>query len=104
MLRKHLLADSEGGDSPEPIVFEFWKKLNIKDVMFMVAKAWNDVPDTTIQASWNKLLVTDNSEQHVEEPPGVQEFINTLESISGCSDCDETNVKKWTAKIKDMRF
>ena len=90
LLRKLLLADSEGGDSPELTVVEFWKKLNIKDVMFMVAKAWNDVPETTIQASWNKLLVTDNSEQHVEGPPGVHD---TLESIAGCSDCDETNVK-----------
>ena len=48
----------------------------------MVAKVWNDVPDTTIQVSWNKLLVTNSSEQHVEEPSTVQEFIDTLESVT----------------------
>ena len=52
-------------------------------------------PTLPFKLAGTKLLVTDNSEQHVEEPPGVQEFIDTLESIPGCSDCDETNVKVW---------
>ena len=64
LLRKLLLADSAASpeDDPELTVVDFWKKLNIKDVMFMITKAWNDIPESTIQASWNKLLVNQDAE------------------------------------------
>ena len=91
---KLLLADTAAEDDPELSVVSFWKQLNMKDVMFMITKAWNDVPETTVQASWNKLLVSQDAEELVEEPP-VQEFLNALEFIPGCGDCDETNVKDW---------
>ena len=53
LLRKLLLADTttSAGSDPELTVVEFWKKLNIKDVMFMITKAWNDIPESTIRAS-----------------------------------------------------
>ena len=58
LLRKLLLADTTtSAEDPELTVVELWEKLNIKDVMFMIAKAWDDIPESTIRASWNKLLV-----------------------------------------------
>ena len=56
--QKTTLADTAAEDDPELSVVSFWKQLNMKDVMFMVAKAWNNVPETPIQASWNKLLAS----------------------------------------------
>ena len=53
-LKKLLLADL-GTSNPEDTIIEFWKRINIKDAMFMVSAAWNDIPQSTIQASWRKL-------------------------------------------------
>ena len=39
LLRKLLLADEPTGEDPELGVIEFWKSLNLKDVMCIVAKA-----------------------------------------------------------------
>ena len=99
LLKKLLLADSTTStDAPELTIIEFWKKLNIKDAMFMVAEAWNDVPESTIQASWKKLL---NEETASTESPGsvdsetIPDFLQVLECIQGCEDCDAADVQKW---------
>ena len=34
----------------------FVKKINIKDVVYRVAEAWDDIPSSTITKSWNMLL------------------------------------------------
>ena len=93
-----LLADTttSAGNDPELTVIEFWKKLNIKDVMLMITKAWNDIPESTIQASWNKILINQGtSDEASEESPLVPELLHTLESIHGCGDCDEADVREW---------
>jgi len=50
-----LLADARTSN-PEDTIIEFWKRINIKDAMFIVSAAWNDTPQSIIQASWRKLL------------------------------------------------
>ena len=97
LLRKLLLYDTttSAEDDPKLTVVEFWKKLNIKDVMFMIAKAWNDIPESTIRASWNKLLVCQGADGSSEESPIIPELLHTLESIHGCGDCDEADVREW---------
>ena len=69
LLRKLLLADN----GPELTVVEFWKKLNIKDAMFMIAKAWNDIPESTIQTSWNKLLIGQGRDEPSEDSSTIPE-------------------------------
>jgi len=61
LLKKLLLADA-GTSYPEDTIIDFWKRINIKDAMFMVAAVWNDIPQSTIQASWRKLLKSSNSD------------------------------------------
>ena len=57
LLKKLLLADESSGDSSEVSCFDFWKRLTIKDAMYMVSDAWNDITDANIRAwSWKKLL------------------------------------------------
>ena len=41
LLKKLLLADESSGDSSEVSCFDFWKRLTIKDAMYMVSDAWN---------------------------------------------------------------
>ena len=40
----------------------FVKSINIKDVVYMSAAAWDDIPASTITKSWNKLLVDPSSQ------------------------------------------
>ena len=83
--------------NPKHTVIEFWKKLNIKDAMFLIAAAWNDIPESTLQASWRNPLLSQGTrtENPVEEQPSVPELLKVLESIHGCDDCDEADVREW---------
>jgi len=48
---KLLLEDTDGRS-----MVEFAKSVNLKDVVYMVASAWEDIPASTFKKSWNKLL------------------------------------------------
>jgi len=61
-LLKKLLFANAGTSNLEDTITDFWKRINIKDAMFMVAAAWNDIPQSAIQASWRKLLKSSNSD------------------------------------------
>ena len=56
LLQKLLLEDREGRS-----IIEFVKKIDMKDVVYMAAAAWEDVPPSTLVKSWKKLLRTENS-------------------------------------------
>lgn len=54
------MADEEGTS-----MFTFLKSVNIKDVVYRSAQAWDDVPSSTLVKSWCKLL-QGNDRQHEE--------------------------------------
>ena len=51
MLHNLLLEDKDGQS-----VVEYAKSINLKDVVYMVASAWDDIPASTSKKTWNKLL------------------------------------------------
>ena len=51
LLQKLILEDAEGRS-----VIQFVKQVNIKDVVYMSATAWDDLLLLTLTKSWNKLL------------------------------------------------
>lgn len=55
LLQNLLLEDQEGRS-----IIEFVKKINMKDVVYMTAAAWDDLPSLTLARSWNKLLRISN--------------------------------------------
>ena len=63
------------------------------------AKAWDEIPQSTLQASWNKLLREGGTS--VAEPSVVPEMVEALESIPGCGDCDEADVTEWVGMDSD---
>ena len=103
LLKKLLLADESSGDLSEVSCFDFWKRLTIKDAIYMVSDAWNDITDANIRASWKKLLggdqlatsTVDSEKQSLEEEIPVQEMLQALGCLEECTDCDETNVEEW---------
>ena len=80
----------------------------------MVAAAWNDIPGTTIRASWRKLYKsndetsialqdtdcqgsstnptsTDVTDQlQPTDLPSAEDFLHSLSRIHGCTECDMT--------------
>ena len=82
----------------------------------MVAAAWNDIPGTTIRASWRKLYKsndetstalhdadrrgssTNPTSTDQPEPidlPPVEDFLYSLRNIHGCNECDITDEQEW---------
>ena len=51
LLQKLLFEDEEGRS-----IIEFVKSINMKDVVYMTAAAWEDISSLTVQNFWNKLL------------------------------------------------
>ena len=56
LLQKLVLEDQEGRS-----IIQFVKQINVKDVVYMTAAAWEDIPSLTLTKSWNKLLHTGNT-------------------------------------------
>ena len=77
--------------------------MTIKDAMYMVSDAWNDITDANIRASWKKLLggdllttsTGDSEKQSLEEENPVREMLQVLGCLEECTDCDEANVEEW---------
>ena len=64
LLQKLLLEDQEGRS-----IIDFVKKI-MKDVVYMTAAAWDDLPSLTLARSWNKLLcIGDITEQSSSTVP-----------------------------------
>jgi hypothetical protein len=98
LLKKLLLADTSTPSISNPAlaIVDYWKKLTIKDAIFMVANAWNDVPQTTIAASWKQLLSQSiTCDTPVEESVTIPELKQALGAIQGCEDSDEADIAEW---------
>ena len=48
LLQKLLLEDEEGRS-----IVEFVKQINMKDVVYMIAGAWEDISSSTLRKSWD---------------------------------------------------
>ena len=63
-----LLEDQKGRS-----IIEFCKKINIKDVVYMAAAAWDDVSALTLAKSWHKHIqmgdctTTSSSTDHMKD-------------------------------------
>ena len=55
LLKKLLLADDSNTTDSEVSFLGVWKSLILKDAMYTVADAWNDITDANIRASWKTL-------------------------------------------------
>lgn len=48
-IQKVLLADDEEN------VMEFYKETDLKECVYMIANAWNDVESITLERAWRKI-------------------------------------------------
>ena len=72
------------------------KKINIKDVIYMSAAAWEDVSQKTLRNSWKKLWpeIAENCDAETTESAkndnlsGNKEIIELLKDIEGCENVE----------------
>ncbi|KAL4089826.1 hypothetical protein QTP88_024787 [Uroleucon formosanum] len=52
-------------DSVDPVHgSDFWKHYTLKDTMFNITQAWDDLPHVTLNRAWNKLWPQENDEDN----------------------------------------
>ncbi|KAG8327146.1 hypothetical protein J6590_024531 [Homalodisca vitripennis] len=71
-------------------ILEMYKNTNLKDAIYMAAKAWANVVETTVKKACNKLCPTFDCEtRSTPEEPRNDTFISeVLKESSGFEECD----------------
>ena len=80
-------------------VIEDIKSINIKDVVYMSAAAWDDISALTLTTSWNKLLASNKTTESDQQPENADSQEQSVESLAkeldpNLSDEDITNRMK----------
>ena len=60
---------------------QFVKGLNIKDCIYMCAKAWDDIREESLSRAWNKLLVGTDPSNIATDSPGTSGDADDASSI-----------------------
>ena len=84
LLQKLLLEDQEGRS-----IIQFVKQINMKDVVYMTATAWEDIPSLTLTKSWNKLLRT--AEVSVDSGDGIDEVLQLAQQLDSNLETEDVN-------------
>ncbi|GBN03992.1 Jerky -like [Araneus ventricosus] len=74
------------------------KKINVKDIIYMVAQAWQLVKAATIRKSFHKIIVQKRREdesQQTENPPTDGELFEIINGIEGCEEVLDEDIFNW---------
>lgn len=77
---------------------EALKKINVKDVIYKVAQAWQLVNPATIRKSFNKIIVEKRRQgesQQTENTPTDGELLEIINGIEGCEEVLEEDICEW---------
>ncbi|GBM78129.1 Jerky -like [Araneus ventricosus] len=77
---------------------EALKKINVKDVIYMIAQAWQLVKAATIRKSFHKIIVQKRREdesQQTENPTTDRELFEIINGIEGCEEVLEEDIFEW---------
>lgn len=86
-LRQLLQETNETKSVPEIL-----KTINMKQVVYWCAQAWEKVKSQTLKNCWNKLfdgILVDNLTENEENIQGL------VEQLPGCEDIDQTEIREW---------
>lgn len=107
---RRLLLSSilENCDADESVtISECLKKINLKDVVYWSATAWNNVSASNIQRSWNKILIREAAPQDQNddsEDNAVQRVEEILKKIPGYEDINQPEIEDWINSEKKNEF
>ncbi|XP_028649015.2 jerky protein homolog-like [Erpetoichthys calabaricus] len=93
MLLHSLLEDNE-----ELTILDKLMKMNIKDVIYWVAEAWENTCKESLQKSWKNLWPELEFVQTVFPPTKENcELLQLVKRMPGCENAEEECVEEWTA-------
>ncbi|GBM35684.1 hypothetical protein AVEN_97884-1 [Araneus ventricosus] len=104
--RRKLLTTLSEEDGKKTIVIDLLKQINIKDVVYMIAESWSELPESTLVKSWEKIW---SSNQIGEEEAVVSteiptaNYLSAFKDLDGCQDVDAKNLEQWLAVDKDLQ-
>lgn len=94
LLLQSLLNESKESTSLEEVL----KRIDLKDVIYCLAEAWNSVKESTLEKSWSQLL-----EETVSETPSEvngdeisnEEMSSLIKKLPGCENKQDSEVAEW---------
>lgn len=104
--------DSEGDTN----LIQALKSINFKDVIYMAAEAYDEIPSSTFTKSWKKVwpdveVIVEKAQQgnpkadetsiQVSEPYDNQSLLSDLQRLPNCNDLVENDVTKWIVNNDD---
>ena len=102
--RRQLLTKLIEGEGEDDVI-SLLKSVNIKDVIYMIASAWDQVREIAIKLSWKKLWpAICASTNAVCEVVDHSQFLDTFACIPGCSDVNENDVSAWLKNDSDVGY
>lgn len=91
LLLEHILAEVDEGAN----LTECLKKLNLKNVVYWIASAWNQVKGSTLEKSWSKLIQHEEGRITTAESDHEESLQQIFTKIPGCENVTETEVNEW---------
>lgn len=103
--RRKLLTSLIEKDGENASVIDLLKKMNIKDVVYMIAESWLELPESTLINSWHKIWSNEIEEEMMVAPAELcsADFISAFKHLDGCQDVDTEDVDQWLAVDKDLQ-
>lgn len=91
LLLEHILEEVDEGAN----LTECLKKLNLKNVVYWIASAWNQVKGRTLQKSWSKLIQHEEGRIIEAESDHEESLQQIFVKIPGCENVTESEVNEW---------
>jgi len=79
-------------------VKDFWKRYTIKDTVFNITQAWNDLSHLTLKRAWNKLCPQENDEDNNDGENnniGNENILQMCETLPTEEKIEINDVAKW---------
>lgn len=81
---------------------EILKEWTVKDAIFAICEAWNDLPCSTLKLAWAKVLdpeldqsSTDHTLEALAAENQIDEFLAMVQSVPGFTDVDQVDMTDW---------
>ena len=95
-LLKLLLEEDEN-------LVKFWKKLTIFDAVQLIAKAWDEIQNSTLLHAWKQLMpgVIHADDSANKNKVQASEIVELISDVDGFQNVDEENVENWMNEDKN---
>lgn len=76
----------------------FWKRLNLKEAIYAVARAWSEVKQTNIKRAFDKIMTLTKDEEDCTEDENqlsIEDIASIASQIKGLEEIDNAKIQEW---------